>query len=845
MPEEEDKKTSADDEDSAGPRDEQNDGPEAGEEGTSSQTQDAGKPAIEPGELPQKSRLPDELPVMPFEHNVAFPVLVLPLQVQDEQRLKLVEQVILGNKLFVAVTAKKELSAPALPDELYQVGTTCVILQMLRMPDGSVRLLAQGLVRCRIDYYVKTEPYLQARVRHLGDEESDDVESTALFKNLRGQFLQMVDRLPHIGEEVKIAVSNIEEPGQLADFIASHLNLAEEEKQQVLETLDVKERLKAVTRLLAREMEFMEVAQKIQSQARSEIDKGQREYYLRQQLKAIQEELGERDSQAGEVQELRELIEKKNLPPEALKECERELNRLERMNPASPEYTVSRTYLSWIVDLPWNETTPDNMDLKTAEGILEEDHYGLKDIKERVLEFLAVRKLREDMRGPILCFVGPPGTGKTSIGKSIARALGRKYIRISLGGVRDEAEIRGHRRTYIGALPGRIINGLKKAGSNNPVFMLDEVDKIGADFRGDPASALLEVLDPEQNFSYSDHYLDVPFDLSRVLFVATANILDPVPPALKDRMEVLEFPGYTEEEKLQIAKRYLLPEQMKEHGLESDQFQITDAAITKIIRQYTREAGVRNLERRLATMCRKAAKAIVLEERKDVTGDEEQVAELLGPPQFISEVAERVTEPGVATGLAWTPAGGDVLFVEVLRTPGDAKLILTGQMGDVMKESAQAALTYVQAHQDLFGFLPDMFGKSDFHVHVPAGAIPKDGPSAGITIATAIASLCSNRRVKHTVAMTGEITLRGKVLPVGGIKEKVLAAMRAGINTLVLPEQNRKDMADVPDYAKQKLDFVFVDKIEEAVRVALEDAAEQPSRAEEEPQTASSARPTA
>jgi ATP-dependent Lon protease len=771
--------------------------------------------------------LPGKLPVLPLRSNVAFPALVLPFHVHGEKRLAMIEQVIMGDKLFLAVAARPEAEQEdeqkeLQPAHLYQVGTTCVVLQMLRMPDGSVRFLAQGLSRTQITHYSQTEPYLEAQVTHLADEAVEDIEVAALFRNLRDQFMNLISTMPNIGEAVKVALANIDEPGPLCDLIASNLDIQAAEKQQVLEALNVKERLQKVTRLLAREMEFKEVAQRIQSEARSEIDKSQREYYLRQQLKAIQEELGETDPQAAEAQELGKQIDAKKLPEEARKEAERELGRLERINPASPEYSVARTYLDWIVSLPWNESTPDNLDLEGARRILDEDHYGLEDIKERVLEFLAVRKLRGDMRGSILCFVGPPGTGKTSIGKSIARAMGRKYIRISLGGVRDEAEIRGHRRTYIGSLPGRIISALRKAGSNNPVFMLDEVDKLGADFRGDPASALLEVLDPEQNFSYTDHYLEVPFDLSRVLFICTANFLDPVPPALKDRMEVLEFPGYTEEEKLQIATRYLVPDRVEATGLGPEQFKVTDSALLRIINGYTREAGVRNLEREISSLCRKVAKSVAVEGESRGDIDDERLSELLGPPRFIAETAERLDEPGVAAGLAWTPTGGDIIFIESTMTPGDGKLILTGRLGDVMKESAQAALTYVRAHAPDFGVDPGIFGKRDFHIHVPAGAIPKDGPSAGVTIAIALASLCSARKVKHNVAMTGEITLRGKVLPVGGIKEKVLAARRAGIDTVVVPAKNEKDLADLPDYAKRDMRFVPVDKVEEIVAVALE-----------------------
>jgi len=774
---------------------------------------------------PERPKLPATLPVLPLSGIVAFPGMLLPLHVRGEKRLKMIEQVIMGDKLFLALTAREPLQEDKEPQasDLFQVGTACVVLQMLRMPDGSVRCLAQGLTRARVEHYASTEPYLEAAVTSLSEEAVEDIEVSALFRNLREQFSRLASSVPNIGEAVQVAVANIEEPGALCDLIAFNLRLSVAEKQEVLETLNVKERLQKVTRLLAREMEFMEVAQRIQSEARSEIDKSQREYYLRQQLKAIQEELGETDSESAEIQELRQQIQQNDLPEEARKEAERELRRLERINPASPEYTVARTYLDWIVALPWNESTPDNLDLDEARRILNEDHYGLDDVKERVLEFLAVRKLRGDMRGSILCFVGPPGTGKTSIGRSIARAMGRRYIRVALGGMRDEAEIRGHRRTYIGSLPGRIISAIRKAGSNNPVFMLDEVDKLGADFRGDPASALLEVLDPEQNSTFTDHYLEVPFDLSKVLFICTANILDPVPPALKDRMEVLEFPGYTVEEKLQIARKYLIPQQTEANGLREDQIQITDEALNRLATEYTREAGVRNLERRIAALCRKKAKAIAMGEQVEPRIDAGDLPELLGPPQFTPEMAERIVEPGIAAGLAWTPSGGEIIFIETTMTPGDGKLILTGMLGDVMKESAQAALTYVRAHAGQLGVEPDLFRKNDFHIHVPAGAIPKDGPSAGVTMAVALTSLCSGRKVRADVAMTGEITLRGKVLPIGGVKEKVLAARRAGIATVILPSQNEKDLAEVPDYAKASLQFRTVDRVDEIFPIALED----------------------
>jgi len=790
------------------------------EEGGSPETLQAGEA--------ERAELPATLPVLPLRNAVAFPGMPLPMQIRGEKRLRLIEQIMLGDRFFIAIAARKKVDEDQelQPDDLHRVGTACVVLQMLRMPDGSMRVLAQGISRAHVDGYSKGDPHLEANVTYLSDEQVEDVEVTALFRNLRNQFSQLAEMIPNVGDAVKVAVANVDEPGALCDLIAFNLNIEVQEKQEVLEALNVKQRLHRITKLLARETEFLEVAQRIQSEARSEIDKSQREYYLRQQLKAIQDELGETDAQSAEAQELREQIEQKNLPEEVQKEAERELARLERINPASPEYSVARTYLDWVIALPWNESTPDNLDLEEAARILEEDHYGLKDVKERVLEFLAVRKLRGDMSGSILCFVGPPGTGKTSIGKSIARALGRKYIRVALGGTRDEAEIRGHRRTYIGSLPGRIISAIRKAGSNNPVFMLDEVDKLGADFRGDPASALLEVLDPEQNSTFTDHYLEVPFDLSKVLFICTANFLDPVPPALKDRMEVLEFPGYTEQEKRHIARRYLAPQRLEANGLKEDQLGITDEALMKLIKDYTREAGVRNLERQIASLCRKVAKAIATEAQPHTTIDEEAVTKLLGPEKFVRETAERVDEPGVAVGLAWTPAGGTIIFVETTMTPGNGKLTLTGMLGDVMKESAQAALTYVRAHAEKLGIDPELLESKNFHIHVPAGAIPKDGPSAGVTMAVALASLCSGRKVRHNVAMTGEVTLRGKVLPVGGVKEKILAAQRAGIDTVVIPRHNEKDLVDVPEYAREKLRFIPVDTVDDIFPVALEDGSE-------------------
>jgi ATP-dependent Lon protease len=626
---------------------------------------------------------------------------------------------------------------------------------------------------------------------------------------------------PNLPAELAIMAMNLDDPGVLADLIASTLNIPLEDKQAILETLEVKERLAKVNVLLNKELSVMELGSKIQSEVREGIDKTQREYFLREQLKAIQKELGEKDERTVEIEELRQRLIQAKLPPEAMKEAERELDRLAKMPPAAAEYTVARTYLDWLIDLPWAVSTEDNLDISQAQKVLDEDHYDLEKVKKRILEYLAVRKLKADMKGPILCFVGPPGTGKTSLGKSIARALGRKFIRMSLGGVRDEAEIRGHRRTYVGALPGRIIQGIRKAGSNNPVFMLDEIDKLGMDFRGDPSSALLEVLDPEQNYSFSDHYLEVPFDLSKVMFITTANILDPIPPALRDRMEVLDLPGYTEEEKLGIAKDFLVPKQIEAHGLSKENIKFEDQALRRIALEYTREAGVRNMEREIANICRGVARKVAEGQKGLTVVEAESVPSFLGPAKFFSEVAERTSEPGVATGLAWTPTGGDILFIEATRMKGRKGFNLTGQLGEVMKESAQAALSYVRAKAKTLKIPENFFDSSDIHIHVPAGAIPKDGPSAGVTIFTAITSLLTGRPVRNDVAMTGEITLRGLVLAVGGIKEKILAARRAGITTVILPKRNEKDLQEVPEQVKKDMKFHFVQRMDEVIRIAL------------------------
>jgi len=674
----------------------------------------------------------------------------------------------------------------------------------------------------------QTEPYLKAKVEVIEDKVEQTTELEALVRNLTGLFQRVIELAPNLPSELNVAVLNIPDPGSLADFIAANINLKFEERQEILETINVTERIKKLTAFVNRELEVLELGSKIQAQAKEEMTKAQREFFLREQLKAIQKELGETDERTIEINELRQKIAEAKLPPEANKEAEMELERLAKMPPGAAEYTVSRTYLDWLTNLPWSRNTEDNLDISQASRVLNEDHYDLDKVKERILDYLAVRKLKPDTKGPILCFVGPPGTGKTSVGQSIARALGRKFVRMSLGGIRDEADIRGHRRTYVGALPGRIIQGLRRAGSNNPLFMLDEIDKMGVDFRGDPAAALLEVLDPEQNFSFVDHYLDVPFDLSKVMFITTANIIDPVPPALRDRMEVIELPGYTENEKLHIAKKFLIPKQLKENGLTPEQLEISDETVLGIIRNYTREAGVRNLEREIGTICRKVARRIA-EERKEITVvTKEMLHDYLGAEKFHYELAEKADEVGVATGLAWTPAGGDIIFVEASLVPGKGNLILTGRLGEVMQESARAALTYARSLTANWT-PPADFGKSfyeetDVHIHVPAGAIPKDGPSAGVTMAVALISALYKKPVCKDIGMTGEITLRGKILPVGGIRDKVLAAHRAGLKKIVLPKENEKDLEEVPQEVKEELQFIFVETIDEALETALIDS---------------------
>ena len=772
----------------------------------------------------QEQNLPEQVPIMPIRDMVVFPKMILPMFVGDERLVRLVDEAVVQDR-FMGLLALREGKEEITPESLYQVGILVLIQKMLKMPDGTLRLIIQGVSRMRVLEFVQTEPYFKARVQPLEDRMVEDLEIQALVVNIKGLFKKFLDMSPHLPPELGIIALNVDHPGNLADLVAANLNVKVEEKQEILEALDVKERLQKVLRLLNREVQILELGSKIQSEIKGQMDKVQRDFYLREQLKAIQRELGEVDDRTAEIQELREKIEKAGMPEEAKSVALRELDRLSKMPPAAAEYTVSRTYLDWLVELPWSVYTEDNLDIERARKVLDEDHYDLEKVKKRIVEYLAVRKLKPDAKGPILCFVGPPGTGKTSLGQSIARALGRKFVRLSLGGVRDEAEIRGHRRTYVGALPGRIIQGIRKAGSSNPIFMLDEVDKLGSDFRGDPSSALLEVLDPEQNHSFSDHYLEVPYDLSRVMFITTANVLEAIPAPLRDRMEVLELPGYTLEEKVMIAKQYIIPRQLEAHGLTRDAISFEKRAIEKIIKEYTREAGVRNLEREIAAICRAVASEYAAGRARKVTVKPSSLTAYLGQPKFYSEVAERTAQAGVATGLAWTPVGGDILFVEATKMPGKKSLTLTGQLGDVMKESAQAALSFIRANAQKFGVDPDFFEKYDIHVHVPAGAIPKDGPSAGVTILAALLSLLTDRPVRPDVAMTGEITLRGMVLPVGGIKEKVLAAHRAGIQTVILPEKNRRDLEEVPENVRKEMRFHFIKRMEEIASLALRPAA--------------------
>jgi ATP-dependent Lon protease len=767
--------------------------------------------------------LPSELRVLPLKDTVVFPDSVLPLAIGQERSVRLVDDVVSGNRLLALVAAKDaDIETPGW-DDLHEVGTAAVVQKMLRVPDGSLRILVQGIRRIRLIDKLQDEPYLIGRFIEVPDVYEETPQTQALSQNVQNLFARLIGLVPYLPEELALAAANVDDPSALCHLVASTLRLKTDEKQQLLELDDVEKRLRSVLVILNRELEVAELGSKIQNQVVSEMESTQREYFLRQQLKAIQEELGEADPEQAEITELRNRANEVTLPEEARKAVDRELARLDKLPAASAEYGVIRTYVEWIISLPWDKETQDNLDLVKARKVLDADHYDLDKVKDRIIEYLAVSKLKEgDLSGPILCFVGPPGVGKTSLGQSIAKTLGRKFTRISVGGVRDEAEIRGHRRTYIGALPGTIIRALRDTETKNPVFLIDEIDKMGADWRGDPASAMLEVLDPEQHSTFRDHYLDLPFDLSKVLFICTANQLETIPPPLLDRMDVIQLSGYTEEEKLGIAKKYLVPKQLKEHGLKRSLLTFTDKGLRTIIREYTREAGVRQLERQIAAVCRKAARRVAEGQTKKMSADEKLVRESLGPRRFLADVRKRTSEPGVATGLAVTAVGGDVLFIEAIAYPGGGHLKVTGQLGEVMQESAQAAHSWVRTHARELGIDPDWFGQNDVHLHVPAGAVPKDGPSAGITMATAIASIATGKPVSDQVAMTGEITLSGQVLPIGGLRDKVLAAERAGISKVIFPSENESDLEELPPETREELEFVPVDWIEEVLGVAFD-----------------------
>jgi len=767
--------------------------------------------------------IPENLPVLPVRDIVVFPYMILPLFVGREMSIKAIEHSLSSNKMVFMVTQKDLDVENPTPDDLYSVGTAGVIMRMLKLPDGRVKILIRGLSKARALNYSQTEPFFKANIEKIGEEkvETLTIEEEAMTRTVKEQIDKTVSLGKTLLPDVMGVIEGIEEPGRLADLIASNIGLKTEQAQEILEIMEPVQRLKRVSEILGREIELLTVQQKIQSEARGEIDKTQREYFLREQLKAIQKELGDIDERAEEIREFGKKIEDAKMPEKVLKEAEKQLKRIEKMHPDSAEAATVRTYLDWLVELPWSKSTTDNLDIKAAEKVLNEDHYDLEKVKERILEYLSVRKLKEKMKGPILCFIGPPGVGKTSLGRSIARALGREFARMSLGGMRDEAEIRGHRRTYVGALPGRIIQGIKTAGTNNPVFMLDEIDKIGMDFRGDPSSALLEVLDPEQNFAFVDHYLAVPFDLTKVMFITTGNIVDTIPSPLRDRMEIIYLSGYTTEEKLGIAKNYLIPKQLDAHGISSKILKITDSGLRSIISQYTREAGVRNLEREIANVCRKVARKIAEGKEKLFVINSQNIHRYLGVPKYLPEEEMEKDEVGVATGLAWTETGGDIIYVEATPMRGKGQLTLTGQLGDVMKESAQAALSYIRSRSRNLGLNDDLFSKTDLHIHVPAGATPKDGPSAGITMATAIASALTGKAVSKNIAMTGEVTLRGRVLPVGGLKEKTLAAKRMGIKTVVIPKRNRKDLEDIPKYIKKDMEFIFAETMDDVLKVSL------------------------
>ena len=801
-------------------------------------------------ETDETPELPEVVSVLPLRNSVLFPGSIIPIDVGRPKSVKLIEEAIANERPIIGIVTQKEARTED-PDEddLHAVGCAARILKVIKLAKDNYSVILQGVMRIRIEAITADEPFMQARVTEVADIEAGErtLEADALVANIKETAKKLISLVPELPREAAALLDSVSEPGQVADLVISNLDIEPYEKQEVLESADVLERLRKVLTLLTRQLEILKVRERINSQVQEEMGHSQREYVLRQQLKAIKGELGEMDDDAGDVEDFQKKIAEAKMPEEAEKVALKQLDRLKQMQPSSAEYTVTRTYLEWLVELPWSKSTEDQIDIKTVRSVLDEDHYDLEKVKKRILEYMAVLKLNASKKGPILCLLGPPGVGKTSLGKSIARAIGRRFVRISLGGVRDEAEIRGHRRTYVGSLPGRLVQGLKKAGTNNPVIMLDEIDKLGHDFRGDPASALLEVLDPEQNHTFSDHYLEVTFDLSRVMFIATANYMDPIPPALKDRLEILELPGYTRQEKLAIARRFLVPKQIGEHGIEEAGVTIdfTEEALFELIDSYTREAGVRNLEREISSVIRAIAVKVVEEEIRDrFVVDRSVVNEFLGPQKFMPEMSERTAEPGVATGLAWTPVGGEIMFVEASRMPGKGGLMLTGQLGDVMKESAQAALSYVKSHLDSLGIEKERIDGHDIHVHVPAGAIPKDGPSAGVAMLTALASLLRSRCVRHDVAMTGEITLRGLVLPVGGIKEKMLAAHRAGIRHVILPERNEKDVVDVPEEILSELEISYVRTVDEVLALALDESAAPPQagaragRAEAKPSTA-------
>ncbi len=768
-------------------------------------------------------QIPDSLPVLPVRDIVVFPYMIIPLFVGREISIKAIDHALSTNRMILLLTQKDlSIENPSVND-LYTIGSVGMIMRMLKLPDGRVKILVQGLAKARVKGFAQPGPFFTADIEKLEEvkPESLSIEEEAQIRTVKEQLDKAVSYGKTILPDIMVVIENLDDPGRLADLVASNLGLKAEQAQEIMEIVDPVLRLKRVSEILSREIELLIVQQKIQSDVKGEIDKTQREYFLREQMKAIQKELGDIDERAEEAREFRKKIEDAKMPEKVLKEAEKQLKRLEKMHPDSAEAATIRTYLDWLVEIPWAKSTKDNLDIKIAKKVLNEDHYDLEKVKERILEYLSVRKLKEKMKGPILCFIGPPGVGKTSLGRSIARSLGREFVRMSLGGVRDEAEIRGHRRTYVGALPGRIIQGIKQAGTINPVFMLDEIDKIGMDFRGDPSSALLEVLDPEQNFSFTDHYLSVPFDLTNVMFITTGNLADTIPGPLRDRMEIIYLSGYTSEEKLGIAKKYLLPKQLEEHGLTKKVLTITDSALTLLISQYTREAGVRNLEREIANLCRKVARRIAEGREKKFEVVIGNLQSFLGVPKFLPEEEMAHDEVGVSTGLAWTEAGGDIIYIEATTMMGKGHLTLTGQLGDVMKESAQAALSFIRSKAMTLGIKEDVFARVDIHVHVPAGAIPKDGPSAGITIATALASVLTGRPVNKNIAMTGEVTLRGRVLPIGGLKEKTLAAKRMGIKTVIIPKRNKKDLEEIPRYIKKDMEFVFAETMDQVLKTAL------------------------